>query len=65
MNQQLVVGHPQCTGPDLLALAYPASHGWRPVWGRAKNWAILATRFRCDQAIYTPIMRTICGFVNV
>lgn len=33
--------------------------------GWAKNWAILATRFRCDQAIYTPIFRTICGFVNV
>ena len=33
--------------------------------GWAKNWAILATRFRCDHAIYTPIFRTICGFVNV
>ena len=33
--------------------------------GWAKNWAILATRFRCDHAIYTPIMRTICGLVNV
>jgi hypothetical protein len=33
--------------------------------GWAKNWAILATRFRCDQAIYTSIFRTICGFVNV
>jgi hypothetical protein len=33
--------------------------------GWAKNWAILATRFRCDHAIYTPIMRAICGFVNV
>jgi len=33
--------------------------------GWAKNWAILATRFRCDHAIYTPIMRTICGLVNL
>ncbi len=33
--------------------------------GWAKNWAILATRFRCAHTIYTPIMRTICGFVNV
>lgn len=33
--------------------------------GWAKNWAILSTRFRCDHAIYTPIMRTICGLVNV
>lgn len=33
--------------------------------GWAKNWAILATRFRCDHTIYTSIMRTICGFVNV
>jgi hypothetical protein len=33
--------------------------------GWAKNWAILATRFRCDHAIYTSIMRTICAFVNV
>jgi hypothetical protein len=33
--------------------------------GWAKNWAILATRFRCDHAIYTSIMRTICGLVNV
>ena len=32
--------------------------------GWVKNWAILATRFRCDHAIYTSIMRTICGFVN-
>jgi len=29
------------------------------------GWAILATRFRCDHTIYTSIMRTICGFVNV
>lgn len=33
--------------------------------GWAKNWAILATRFRCDHSIYTRIMQTICGFVNV
>jgi len=33
--------------------------------GWLKNWAILATRFRCDHAIYTAIFRTIGGFVNV
>jgi hypothetical protein len=33
--------------------------------GWAKNWAILATRFRCGHAIYTSIMRTICGLVNL
>ena len=32
--------------------------------GWAKNWAILATRFRCDHTIYTSIMRTVCGLVN-
>jgi len=33
--------------------------------GWAKNWAILATRFRCAHSVYTPIMRTICGLVNL
>lgn len=33
--------------------------------GWAKNWAILATRFRCAHTVYTSIIRTICGFVNV
>ena len=33
--------------------------------GWAKNWAILANRFRCDHGIYTPILRTMCGLVNV
>lgn len=33
--------------------------------GWAKNWAILATRFRCAHTIYTTIMGTVCGFVNV
>ena len=32
--------------------------------GWAKNWAILATRFRCAQSIYTSVMQTICGLVN-
>ena len=32
--------------------------------GWVKNWAILATRFRCDHSIYTPIMQTVCGLVN-
>lgn len=33
--------------------------------GWAKNWAVLATRFRCAHSIYTSIMRTICGLVNL
>jgi hypothetical protein len=33
--------------------------------GWAKNWAILANRFRCAHSIYTPIMCTICGLVNL
>lgn len=32
--------------------------------GWAKNWAILATRFRCAHVIYTSIMQTVCGLVN-
>lgn len=32
--------------------------------GWVKNWAILATRFRCDHSIYTSVMQTICGLVN-
>jgi len=32
--------------------------------GWAKNWAILATRFRCAKSIYTSAMQTICGLVN-
>lgn len=32
--------------------------------GWAKNWAILATRFRCAHSIYNSIFRTICGLVN-
>jgi hypothetical protein len=32
--------------------------------GWVKNWAIIATRFRCAQPIYTAILRTVCGLVN-
>jgi hypothetical protein len=32
--------------------------------GWLKNWAILATRFRCAHAIYTPIFQLVCGLVN-
>ncbi len=32
--------------------------------GWIKNWGIIATRFRCDHRIYTPILRVICGLVN-
>jgi hypothetical protein len=32
--------------------------------GWIKNWAILANRFRCAHAIYTPIFQLVCGLVN-
>ncbi|KJV04952.1 transposase family protein [Methylocucumis oryzae] len=32
--------------------------------GWVKNWAIIATRFRCSHSIYTSIMHTVCGLVN-
>jgi len=32
--------------------------------GWVKNWAIIATRFRCAHAIYTAILCTVCGLVN-
>ena len=33
--------------------------------GWMKNWAILATRFRCAHSTYTSVMRTIGGLVNL
>lgn len=32
--------------------------------GWVKNWKVIATRFRCAHAIYTAILRTVCGLVN-
>jgi hypothetical protein len=32
--------------------------------GWAKNWAIIATRFRCAHSIYTLVMQVVCGLVN-
>jgi hypothetical protein len=32
--------------------------------GWVKNWAIIATRFRCAHQIYTAILCTVCGLVN-
>lgn len=32
--------------------------------GWVKNWAIIATRFRCAHSIYTLVMRVVCGLVN-
>jgi hypothetical protein len=45
---------------DLSAIRVHIEHciGW------LKNWAILANRFRCDHAIYTPIFQLVCGLVN-
>jgi hypothetical protein len=33
--------------------------------GWVKNWAIIGTRFRCAHVVYTPILRVVCGFVNM
>jgi hypothetical protein len=33
--------------------------------GWVKNWAIIATRFRCAHAIYTEVMQVVCGLVNL
>jgi len=33
--------------------------------GWVKNWAIMATRFRCAHAIYTEVMQVVCGLVNL
>jgi hypothetical protein len=33
--------------------------------GWVKNWAIIATRFRCAHTIYLLVMRVVCGFVNL
>lgn len=45
---------------DLSALRVRIEHciGW------LKNWAILANRFRCAHAIYTPVFQLVCGLVN-
>ena len=32
--------------------------------GWLKNWAVVATRFRCAQTLYTDLIRTVCGLVN-
>ena len=32
--------------------------------GGVKNWAIIATRFRCAHPIYTAVLRAVCGLVN-
>ncbi len=32
--------------------------------GWVKNWAIIATRFRCAHTIYTDVMQVVCGLVN-
>jgi DDE superfamily endonuclease len=33
--------------------------------GWVKNWAIIATRFRCAHSIYTEVMQVVCGLVNL
>lgn len=50
----------QAFNRQLAAIRVRVEHciGW------AKNWAILATRFRCSHSIYISIMQTVCGLVN-
>ncbi len=57
---QALTEEQQAFNSQLSAVRVRVEHciGW------AKNWAILATRFRCAHSIYTSIMRTICGLVN-
>jgi hypothetical protein len=33
--------------------------------GWVKNWAIVATRFRCAHSIYTLVLQVVCGLVNL
>lgn len=33
--------------------------------GWVKNWAIIATRFRCAHSLYTEVMQVVCGLVNL
>ncbi len=52
---------------DQHAFNTPLSQGRvriEPCRGWVKNWAIIATRLRWAQTIYTAILRTICGLVN-
>lgn len=32
--------------------------------GWLKNWAVVATRFRCAHTLYTDMIRAVCGLVN-
>jgi hypothetical protein len=32
--------------------------------GWLKHWAILANRFRCEHAFYTPIFQLVCALLN-
>jgi hypothetical protein len=50
----------QAFNPELSKVRVRIEHclGW------IKNWAIIATRFRCAHKIYTAILRTVCGLVN-
>ncbi len=45
---------------ELSAIRVRVEHcnGW------IKNWAIIATRFRCSHQIYSSVMRVVCGLVN-
>lgn len=57
---QALTEEQQAFNRDLNAVRVRVEHciGW------VKNWAILATRFRCAHTIYTSVMQTVCGFVN-
>ncbi len=46
--------------PELSQVRVRIAHGS----GWSKNWAIMATRFRCAQTIDPALLRTVCGLVN-
>lgn len=58
-------------GQDLTAQQHAFNHQLSTIRirvehciGWAKNWAVLATRFRCAHRLYTPIFQLVCGLVN-
>ena len=59
-NLETGVEQQEAFNQQLAAIRVRVEHciGW------AKNWAILAIRFRCAHSIYTSVMQTTCGLVN-
>lgn len=60
MKGKELTGQQEKFNSQLSAIRVRVEHciGW------VKNWAIIATRFRCSHLIYTSVMQTVCGLVN-